>query len=468
MRDEWRGMSEECRMNEKMYLSKIKKMYFLGIGGIGMSALARYFNLQGKQIFGYDLTPTPLTDELAAEGMHIHFEEDPGQIPPGIDLAVFTPAIPDRNKELAWMKANKTPLLKRAELIGQLSREHFTIAVAGTHGKTSITAIAAHLLKSAGLKLTAFVGGICLNYRSNLIYSETTDYLLVEADEFDRSFLQLQPDIALISSMDADHLDIYKNKSGLTAAFEQFAGLPGKSGTLIRHKALAAFPSSESNTVTYGIGGGATIGAKNIRVREVKFVFDLETGGQKIADIAMKIPGRHYIENALAAAAISLQLGLDAEQIKTGLESFKGVERRFEVRINNKDLVFIDDYAHHPEEINATIEAVRTLYPDQKLTVVFQPHLFSRTRDFAEGFAGALSKADRVFLLDIYPAREKPIPGVSSESILARMTIDEKSIVNKTRLLENFRQNNYRLVLSMGAGDIGLMVHQMEKALQNK
>jgi len=449
-----------------MNLNKINKMYFLGIGGIGMSALARYFLLEGKQIFGYDLTSTPLTTELEAEGMRIHYTEDPTVIPADIDLVVYTPAIPLENKELIHFTEKNIPILKRAQLIGQLSQNYFTIAIAGTHGKTSISAIVAHIMKSAGLKLTAFVGGICLNYNSNLIHSKNTQYLLVEADEYDRSFLNIDPNIALISSMDADHLDIYESPADLVNSFREFAELLGKNGVFIHNKSLPVFNIPVIKTITYGINREAGVKSDNIRIKNGQFVFDLETEGQKITDITMQIPGYHYIENALAAAAICLQLEVDAKQIKSGLESFVGVERRFEIRINESNLIYIDDYAHHPEEIKATISAVKMLHPGKKITVVFQPHLFSRTKDFAEEFATALSKVDEVILLDIYPAREKPISGITSNTILSKIQIANKKIMSKEDLLQQLEQKKPELLLTMGAGDIGLLTKQIERVLK--
>ena len=448
-----------------MNLKKVKKMYFLGIGGIGMSALARYFHGEGKQMFGYDLTSTPLTRKLEAEGMEIHYEEDLSKIPADIDLVVLTPAVPAENTELKYFLKKGSPMIKRAQLIGRLSQDYFTIAVAGTHGKTSISAIAAHLLKSAGINLTAFVGGICRNYGSNLVLSEKTDYLLVEADEFDRSFLNLKPDIAVISSMDADHLDIYGSKAELVNTFKAFAGLVSTEGIFIHHKSLPPFNLSKVKTINYGIDPEAGVQASNIRIANGQFVFDLETEQFKIESIAMQIPGYHYIENALAAASIGIQLGLNAGQIKTGLQGFTGVERRFETRINKNNLVFIDDYAHHPEEIKATIRAARMLHPDKKITAVFQPHLFSRTKDFADDFAAALSEVDRLILLDIYPAREKPIPGITAETILSKVTLNDKQILGKPDLLNVLGHNKPELLLTMGAGDIGLLSQQIEKVL---
>lgn len=448
-----------------MNLDTVNKMYFLGIGGIGMSALARYFNKAGKQIYGYDLTSTPLTDSLEVEGMVIHFTEDLNQIPDNIDLVVYTPAVPADNKEFIYLKEKGISFIKRAQLIGQLSKDHFTIAVAGTHGKTSISAIAAHVLKSAKLNLSAFVGGICLNYNSNLILSDKTDYLLVEADEFDRSFLNLHPDIAVISSMDADHLDIYENKEDLQNTFRQFAGLLDKQSIFIRNISLADFQLQGVKTLTYGIRSDANVRASNINVNEGQFVFDLWNRENKIGKITMQIPGHHYVENALAAAAIGLQLGLSEKQIIDGLESFSGVERRFETKINRIDRIFIDDYAHHPEEINATISAVKMLHPDKQITAIFQPHLYSRTKDFADEFAEALSAVDQLILLDIYPAREKPIPGITSDTILAKVRISNKKRMEKSELLAFLQKNKPVLTLTMGAGDIGLLTKDIEKAL---
>jgi len=391
-----------------MNLEKVNKMYFLGIGGIGMSALARYFHQRGVEIHGYDLTSSPLTEALQKEGMHIHFDDNIGKIPENIDLAIYTPAIPADNKELAFFRNNKISLLKRAELIELLTKNHFTIAIAGTHGKTSISALTAHLLKSAGKNITALVGGICKNYHSNLISSKKTDYFLVEADEFDRSFLKLKPNISLVSSMDADHLDIYGNHEELKKNFRAFVNNTVEGGTLVYNQKLKEFDAYPGNKVSYGLKTSANFRANKIRIVDGRFNFNVFYGDILIKDISLQIPGFHYVENALAAVAIAFELGLTADEVKKGLESFKGVERRFEFHINNSKTVYIDDYAHHPEEIRVTVEAARKLFPGRKICGIFQPHLFSRTRDFAEGFAQSLSQLDEIILLGIYPARELP------------------------------------------------------------
>ena len=445
-----------------------KTVYFLGIGGIGMSALARFYKKQGAAVFGYDRTATPLTVQLEKEGMAIHYSEEVSAIPDNPDLVIYTPAIPKENKEYLWFVANHFEIKKRAEVLGELSKDFFTVAVAGTHGKTSISAMSAHMLKAAGKNLTALIGGILKNYDSNFILSETTDILLVEADEYDRSFLQLFPDISVISSMDADHLDIYGNKEELRNNFVLFANRLNKEGVLVYHESLDDLTRVASKTISYSAVGNAECVAKNVRVEKGSFLFDLYFGTEVIANISLAVPGMHYIENALAAAAIGFEVGLTAAQIKTGLESFKGVQRRFDYRIKTDDLVFIDDYAHHPKELEVTIEAAKMLYPDKKITGVFQPHLFSRTNDFADGFAAALDKLDEAILLDIYPAREKPMPGVTSQVILDKMKNAHQWFMKKEELLEHLSQNKPEVLITLGAGDIGLMLNDIEKVLKNK
>lgn len=451
-----------------MNLSKINNLYFLGIGGIGMSALARYFRQQGKVISGYDLTPTPLTEQLEKEGMKIHYIEDLSKISPDTDLAVYTPAIPDDNHELKYFKQSGIPLIKRARMLGRLTQNQFTIAVAGTHGKTSISAMTAHIFNSAGKKITALVGGIMNNYHSNVILNMPADYLLVEADEFDRSFLAIQPEVSVISSMDADHLDIYHNKKEMTKSFLDFAGKLKEDGLLIHHCNLKIFESIPSKKISYGIATDAGVKAENVRVHEGAFIFDLVFDETVIKDIRMAIPGYHYIENALAAAAVSLESGIQPQDVKQGIETFRGVERRFEFRIRAGKTVFIDDYAHHPEEIRATIRAVKSIFPGRKITGVFQPHLFSRTRDLANEFAAALQLLDEIILLPVYPAREKPIHGVDSSLIFDKINNANKKIVKKDELVNYLEKETPEVLLTMGAGDIGLMVPQIEEMLKEK
>lgn len=448
-----------------MQLSKVKHMYFLGIGGIGMSALARYFHRQGVQIVGYDLTPSVLTDQLREEGMRIHFEEDIGQIPEHTELVIYTPAIPAGHAELVYLRNQNIPLLKRAEVIGMLSQEYFTISVGGTHGKTSITALTAHLLKTAGINVTAFVGGICNNYHSNLILSEQTELLVVEADEYDRSFLQIDSNIAVISSMDADHLDIYTDLNDVVDNFKAFAQNISSDGILIYNHKLAGLLELDGASLSYGLSDQAQLRAENIRITDGAFVFDLIARNHHITDIRLILPGFHYIENTLASVAVAILMGLTADQISKGIASFTGIKRRFEFLIQTEDLVFVDDYAHHPEEIKATVKAIRMLYPDKKITGVFQPHLFSRTRDFAVEFARSLEALDEIILLDIYPAREQPIAGVTAALIGDQIAHTNKCLISKPELIEKLTLQKPEVLLSMGAGDIGLLVDEIKSTL---
>jgi UDP-N-acetylmuramate--alanine ligase len=347
-----------------------------------------------------------------------------------------------------------------------LTENHFTIAVAGTHGKTSISAITAHLFKSAGKSITAFVGGIMKNYNSNLILTDPAEILLVEADEFDRSFLQIKANISILSSMDADHLDIYGHHDELRSNFRKFAENLSEDGTLILNDKLSFFEGLNRKTLSYGTNLTSDFKAEKIQIIDGQFTFDLLTPELSIEKIKMTVPGLHYVENAVAAAAVATQLGLTKAEIKQGLESFKGVERRFEFRIKNDDCVFIDDYAHHPAEINATVKAVKSLFPTKKVCGIFQPHLFSRTRDFANDFAQALDQLDETILLNIYPARELPIEGVSSEIILKKMKNKSKTILSKKEVFQHLKNSKPEVLITMGAGDIGLMVDEIELLLK--
>lgn len=431
-----------------------------------MSALARYFNQQGKKISGYDLTPTPLTDQLIEEGMKIQFNEDFQSLSADIDMVIYTPAIPKQNKLYQHLSTLDVPFLKRSQVLGLLSENMFTIAIAGTHGKTSISAITAHLLKSNGIPVTALIGGICKNYNSNAILSQNTQFMLVEADEFDKSFLTIKPDIALISSMDSDHLDVYNDRKNLVESFKEFSQLIKTGGTLFYHYKLKGEFIINGQSITYGMNSDADIRAENIRVDGHSFVFDFVTDNIYIQDVHVTVPGKHYIENATAAMGIGLHLGLKAIQLKRGIESFTGVERRFEIKCL-KNPVYIDDYAHHPEEIRVTIEAIRMLFPGKKITGIFQPHLYSRTRDFAIEFAKELSKLDEIILLEIYPAREKPIKGVSSEIILEHITNPNKRILAKKELLEYVKIFKNEILLTIGAGDIGILANKIENLLKS-
>ena len=443
-----------------------KTAYFLGIGGIGMSALARFYKKQGYDVHGYDRTETPLTKQLEHEGMHIHYHEDVSAIPANLDLVIYTPAIPKENTEYQYFIANNIELKKRAAVLGDISKDYFTVAVAGTHGKTSISAMAAHLLKHAGKNLTALVGGILKNYQSNFIISKNTDVFVVEADEYDRSFLQLHPDISVISSMDADHLDIYGTQSALQNTFVEFAKKTGSTGTLIYHEGLNRLNIIPGKKLTYSAREKADCHASHVSIENGNFVFDLVYGSKQVNNIVLAVPGLHYVDNALAAAAIGFELGLSEAQIKAGLESFQGVQHRFDYHIKTNELVFVHDYAHHPDELKVTIEAAKMLYPDKEITGVFQPHLFSRTQDFADEFANVLDKLDEIILLDIYPAREQPIPGITSAIIFDKITNSNKKLMTKQALLEYLAGNKPQVLLTMGAGDIGLMPEQIKKVLK--
>lgn len=442
-------------------------IYFLGIGGIGMSALARYYKQLGYFVSGYDLNSSSLTKQLEAEGMDIHYDEDITQIPKDPEMVVYTPAIPAENKELIFCQESGLPLIKRAALLGKISQQYTTIAIAGTHGKTSITALIAHLLYHAGKKTTAFIGGIAKNYGSNLIVSPETENFVVEADEFDKSFLMLHPTLAVISSMDADHLDIYHNHAALTEAFLAFSKQIVPGGTLIYQARLNSFFKDLAHGQSYGIDEKADLRATNIHIANHRFVFNIESGGIRIENICLQVPGAHFIENALAATGVALQLGLTNDEIKSGLETFQGVERRFDLRINNNKVVYIDDYAHHPEEIRATIAAVNALYPNKKVMGIFQPHLYSRTRDFADEFAQSLEPLTIAVLLDIYPAREKPIAGITANTILDKMNHPDKHLVAKSDLMNFIQAQDFDLLLTMGAGDIGLLVVPIEQILKS-
>ena len=442
-----------------------KILYFLGIGGIGMSALARWCAHQGAMIYGYDLQPTKLTDELISEGMIVHFTSDISLIPKNIDFVVYTPAIPSDDIEYLHFIESKTPMIKRAELIGKISHDITTIAIAGTHGKTSISALTAHILKNANLNISAFVGGICRNYNTNLILSDSTDYLVLEADEYDRSLLQIEPNIAVISSMDEDHLDIYADKNDIKNTFIEFSKKIDDGGVLIYNSTIGPFDLSNIKKLSYSGGNPASIHASNIRITEGVYIIDIDANGTPIKNISIQIPGLHNIENTLAAVAIGLELGLTPDEIKSGIETFQGVERRMDYRIKNDRVIYIDDYAHHPEEIKVTVDTIKELYPNKKITGIFQPHLYSRTRDFAKEFAGQLSKLDEVILMDIYPAREKPIPGITSEIISDSIVGTKCQTLKPKEILNYLSNNNPQVVLTMGAGDINMMVEKIENTL---
>ena len=427
-----------------------------------MSALARYFRSTGKQVAGYDRVRTSLCRELEHEGIAIHYEDSVDLIPrPFLDarqtLIIYTPAIPAGHNELDYFREYGFELNKRAKILGDISRTHQCLAVAGTHGKTTTSALLAHLFKAAGQDITAFLGGISVNYQSNYLGGRNNDILVAEADEYDRSFLQLQPAGAIITSIDSDHLDIYGSADDLKATFENFAR--NTTGPLIVHKSTGLAGQ------TYALEEEASFSAQNIRVENHQFVFDLRSDEHHITNIKSGLPGRHNVENALAAAALALQFGLSPEQVRTGISSFKGVRRRFEYHIRQDKLVYIDDYAHHPAELHALINAVRELYPTRKITGIFQPHLYSRTRDFLNAFAEELSELDELILMEIYPARERPIPGVNSSRLLNETNIENKHLLSSTEILSRFTRNKPEVILTIGAGDIDQLVNPLKLKL---
>lgn len=440
-----------------MKLKDIDKIYFVGIGGIGMSALARYFHRLGAEVHGYDKTETALTKKLVEEGMHIHYEEDLDQIPAGIDLVVYTPAVPASHRELQYFREQQLPVKKRAEVLGIISRSRQTVAIAGTHGKTTTSSMLTYLLRTGGIDCTAFLGGIARNFDSNFV-SGAGPWVVVEADEYDRSFLHLNPDIAVILSMEPDHLDIYGDEESiLETGFMAFAEKRKAGGRLlVNHRILPHFQGKEM-VQDYGLGKGA-YRAEKIRVEEGFFVFDFHSPEGGIEALRLAMPGRHNVENATAAVAVALNIGVSEEAIREGLATFRGIKRRFEIVYRDAQRVFIDDYAHHPSELRAAIDAARELFPGRRVTGIFQPHLYSRTRDFAGGFAEALDQLDEVLLLDIYPAREAPIAGVSSEMIYDRMTSPKRSLVAKADLPGVLEGRNIEVLLTLGAGDIDTLV----------
>ena len=447
-----------------MNLNDIHKIYFIGVGGIGMSALARYFNGLGCEVLGYDKTETVLTKKLVQEGIIIHYEDDLKYIPEQVDLVIYTPAVPADHKELNYFKANGFPVKKRAEVLGMISRNRQTIGIAGTHGKTTTSSILTHILKVGGIDCTAFLGGIAQNFESNFVAGES-NWVVIEADEYDRSFLQLTPDYSVILSMDADHLDIYGSEDYMHEGFTQFAEKLKPEGKVFLRSGLEL---KRNNVVidSFGVEGG-TYRSKNLRVENGYFVFDIESPIENIENIVFTLPGRHNVENATAAISVAQQLGIKGEAIIKALASFKGIKRRFEIIYRDDYITYIDDYAHHPTELSAAIEAARTLFPERKITGIFQPHLYSRTRDFVDGFAEALDRLDEIILLDIYPARELPIEGITSRVIFDKMKNPNKKMVIKSMVLDHLKAIEYEVLLTLGAGDIDTLVEPIKTLIVN-
>ena len=437
----------------------MKRVYFVGIGGIGMSALARYYQHRGWDVSGYDLTPSPLTQQLEREGMAIHYEDRPESLPALIDLAIYTPAVPQDLGEMQALRRRGVPLLKRSEALGAISKEHYTIAVAGTHGKTTTTAMVAHILKENGVDLTAFIGGIANNFGSNLHLGRGPEsVLVVEADEYDRSFLQLAPNISIVNSIDADHLDIYGDRSHLVEGFRQFASL---SDDAVLVKEGLPLEVDSAPLLRFGFGADNAFQATDVRQHDGETDFVLVHGEER-TPVHLAMAGLHNVMNATAAFAATTTLGLEPDGIAAALATFRGVQRRFDIRVKNERHCYIDDYAHHPEEIKSCLSAIKTSFPSKRVTLVFQPHLFTRTRDFMEDFASVLAMADDLILLDIYPAREQPIEGVTSQALLDRITIPHKCLCPKERLLELIDQRRPELLVTMGAGNIDRFVEPLQ------
>ena len=448
-----------------MNLNQIHNVYFIGIGGIGMSALARYFKFIGKNVSGYDKTPSTLTSELIESGIAIHFEDNIDLIPKDYfienTLVIITPAVPKSHSEWNYFLEREYHVKKRAEVLGIITKDTFCLAVAGTHGKTTTSSILGHILYESGADVTAFIGGIVENYNSNLIGSGKT-VTVVEADEFDRSFLHLYPNIACVTSMDADHLDIYGDDASIKASFKEFADKVEDKNKLFVINGLPL------DGITVGANDDSQFVAHNIRIENGWYVFDVKTPTENIKDLKFGLPGKHNLTNALLALAMARTFGTPTESSAKALATFKGVKRRFSFQIRKPEFVYIDDYAHHPTEINAVHQAVRELYPNQKVLAVFQPHLFSRTKDFADDFAKSLSQFDEVLLLDIYPARELPMEGITSQWLLNKIENKNKKLIQKEELISLLKNSDATVIVTIGAGDIGEMVVNIKKELDAK
>jgi UDP-N-acetylmuramate--alanine ligase len=462
-----------------MNLDLYKHIYLLGIGGIGMSALARYFNAQGIQVSGYDKSKTTLTEKLEKEGIAIHYKDDISQISDEVKVAkfaeilvIYTPAIDENNTEFHFFKEKGIIPLKRSEVLGIITRQSFTIAIAGTHGKTTTAALLTHILKNSEIDCTAFLGGVSKDFNSNLILAEKGNIVIVEADEYDRSFLSLYPDVAVITSIDEDHLDIYENKKSLEIAFQKFASQVKQKGFLLVQAGVQTeFEKPEEGAlVSYSATEKADYYASNIGISNNKTKFDIGVLDilpgmayeKKITNLLIDMPGKHNIENVLAASAVACFLGATCDNVEKAIGSFKGIKRRFEIHLHNDKMTFIDDYAHHPKEVKVTIQAVKELYEGKKVMVIFQPHLFSRTQDFADEFAESLSLSDELILLEIYPAREKPIDGVTSQMLAEKCTI-KNEVCSKEQLLSVLEKKDFEVLLTMGAGDISTMVQPIKE-----
>ena len=458
-------------------MQKITSVYFVGVGGIGMSALARYFEAKGKHVAGYDKTPSDLTAALINEGIRIHYMDDVALIPADckqVDstLVVYTPAIPETHAELNYFRENGFTLMKRAQVLGEITRSERGLCVAGTHGKTTTSSMLAHLLKQSHVDCNAFLGGILKNYNSNLMLSDKSDLAVIEADEFDRSFHWLNPYMAVITAVDPDHLDIYGTPEAYRESFEHFTSLIRPDGCLVMKKGLQLQPRlpKGAKLYTYSATEEADFFARNIRIGNGDIVFDFVTPTGCIEDVKLGVPVKVNIENGVAAMALAQLNGVTEEEIKRGMASFAGPVRRFDFHLKRNDIVLLDDYAHHPAELKASIQSVKELYPDKKITGIFQPHLYTRTRDFAADFAASLSLLDELILLDIYPAREEPIPGVTSQLIFDQVTLKKKRMIKKEELLDLVKKEaaDFQVVLMLGAGNIDRLVEPVKQILEKR
>jgi UDP-N-acetylmuramate--alanine ligase len=456
-------------------INQVKRVYFIGIGGIGMSALARYFNMHKIPVGGYDKVSKPLTQQLEKEGMIIHYEDEPSLIPSLFTdnkkntLIVYTPAIPDYHRELRYFKKHGFNLMKRSEVLGMISEQKRCVAVSGTHGKTSVSAMIAALFKDSDVGCNAFIGGISKNFDSNIVLNPESNYLVAEADEFDHSFLHLKPEIGLITSIDPDHLDIYDNEGDLKEAFRSFVNNISKNGIIIKHRdAELIIPEEKKiSRYSYSLDGDTDFHAENIQIKDGRYTFDFVTPNETIKNFSLAVPGLLNVENAIAALSVAYLNKLDKSKMINTLSKFEGIQRRFDVQFSSADMLYIDDYAHHPEEINYTIESVRAMYPNRKILGIFQPHLYSRTKYFAEEFARSLEKLDEAIVLNIYPAREEPIEGVTAELISEKVTKIPVIQINREKLIDNLSNRDIDILLTMGAGDIDEMVAPIKEFLNS-
>ena len=462
-----------------MNIKNIHSVYFIGIGGIGMSAIARWFHQNGVKVAGYDKTPSPLTQKLQDEGIEVSFDESVSALPAFVKeesdevVIVYTPAIPARHEAFSYLKESGRKLYKRSQVLGEITKGLPTIAVAGTHGKTTTSSMIAHILKQGGMNIAGFLGGISTNYETNMLINEgelETATVVVEADEFDRSFLTLHPNVAIVTSTDADHLDIYGEAEALKESFSAFMEKVSADGKIFIKEGLwsgLSVGAVKADYTAYGIEEGK-VQAVDIKIEDGVFKFDVKGPDFELDSLELLVPGYHNVENATAAIAAAYEVGLPLEEIKKGIASYRGVKRRFEYIIKAKEFAYIDDYAHHPSEIFAMLRSVRALYPEQKITVLFQPHLYSRTRDFADGFAESLSMADELLLMDIYPAREEPIPGVTSEMLLDKAKVENKKLLKANEVVDYVQDRAFEVFITLGAGDIDRLVQPLKNAFEKK